>query len=173
MLFYPAHAPVPERLVTPDCVIRPLTKADCDRDLEAMRARPNVTSLTWEDNRRDLARHEQEHRDRLAFTYTVFDAADARCLGCVYITTVPEGAREHEHEGLASFWVRPDAADAAGLERRLFDALLPWLREAFAFDRVCFRPHWNETPEARARQAAMFTRAGLRHLFFAGDDIYG
>jgi hypothetical protein len=101
MTFYPANALVPERLQTADFIVRPLTVADCELDLDAMRSRPNFAALTLDDNRQDLIRHEKEHRDRLAFTYTVFDAADQRCLGCLYILPVPEGAREHEHEGLA------------------------------------------------------------------------
>ena len=172
MTFYPPDAPVPDRLTAAAFTIRPLTVADCERDLEAMRTRANFPTLTFDDNRRDLERHEQEHRDRVAFTFTVSDLADARCLGCVYITPVPEGAREHPHEGLGSFWVRHDLPGAAALEQRLFDELRLWLRDAFAFDRVCFRPHWSETPAARSRQSSMFARAGLRHLFFAGEDIY-
>jgi hypothetical protein len=169
--FYPPGAAVPERLEAPGFIVRPLTVADCERDLEAMRSRPNIGNLTYEDNWRDLQRHEREHLERSAFTYTVFDARGERCLGCLYITPMPEGAREHGHEGLASFWVRPELA-ADGSEQALFDALLPWLRDAFAFGRVGFRCHWNETDEARRRQASMFTRAGLRPLYFAGEDIF-
>src|SRR5262245_51027538 len=108
MAFYPADAVVPERLETPEFVLRPLTVADCERDFEAMRSRENFDGLSLEENRRDIERHEDEHRRRVAFTYTVFDAANERCLGCVYIVAMPEGAREFEQEGLASFWLRPE-----------------------------------------------------------------
>jgi hypothetical protein len=171
MMFYPPNAVVPDRLEAPDFILRPLTVADCERDLEAMRSRPSFAALTFDDNYQDLARHEKEHRDSVAFTYAVFDAANERCLGCLYIKPMPEGARELDHEGLASFWVRPDLV-VDGFEQRLFDALLLWLRGAFAFGRVALRAHWNEGVEAKARQASMFERAGLRLLFFAGEDIY-
>jgi hypothetical protein len=65
-------------------------------------------------------------------------------------------ARVGDHEAAAWFWLRPDAV-AADLDRRLVAALLPWLRDDFAFARVVF-----VTWASDERQPALFRDAGLR-----------
>ena len=54
------------------------------------------------------------------------------------------------------FWVRPDGV-AADLDRRLLAALVPWLRDDFAFTRVLFRSRADDK-----RRMAILREAGLR-----------
>ena len=54
------------------------------------------------------------------------------------------------------FWVRPDGV-ADDLDRRLLAALVPWLRNDFAFARVLFRAGADDE-----RQTAILSEAGLR-----------
>ena len=41
--------------------------------------------FTRAQNLADLVRHEREHRERMAFTYTVVSRDQSQCLGCVYM----------------------------------------------------------------------------------------
>ena len=178
MEFYPAHSSVPEELRTDAFVLRPLRASDNPLDYEAVMATQEPLRRTsggdWprpgftpEENLADLEGHEADFHARRGFTYTVLDPAGARCLGCVYVYPLVRvlrgaGATDEmiaavgDHEAAAWFWTRPDAV-AADLDRRLLAALIPWLRQGFAFARVVFR-----TWEVDERQVAMLREAGLR-----------
>jgi hypothetical protein len=101
-----------------------------------------------EENWEDLARHEREHGEREAFTFTVLDSTRSVCLGCVYIQPLAMALRgSYDAEAslsretpCVSFWVRaPRQAD--GLDRRLLAQLRVWLAECWAFPLmyVCVR----------------------------------
>ena len=93
--------------------------------------------FTLEANRADLVRHEREHLQGDAFTYTVMNPDETQCLGCVYIfpTTAPmysrpeiaatDGEQWTDFEMAFYFWVRTSRL-ADGLDRRLLDALGAW-----------------------------------------------
>ncbi|MCA8960224.1 MAG: N-acetyltransferase [Planctomycetes bacterium] len=107
-----------------------------------------------DENFADLDRHEREHRDGIAFTFTVLDRADGRCLGCVYLrpasrlierATVTEGVLTPEGITL-DYWLVPDAE---GLEGELLTALRSWLTDDWPFSRVDFTTTEGETAQRR------------------------
>ena len=169
MPFYPDDAPVPTELRTEEFLLRPLRAADVDLDYEAVMAtqeplrqrtggrwpRPGFTRA---ENLADLEGHEADFQARRGFTYTVLNPPETRCLGCVYVYPLEdEGDGEaRDNEAVVWFWIRPDGV-ADDLDRRLLAALVPWLRNDFAFARVLFRAWTNDE-----RQTALLGEAGLR-----------
>lgn len=168
--FYPAGAPVPEMRQTDRLLLRPLTVADVDRDYEAVMSSTSMLrrwsqsdwpadDFTLAENRADLERHEREHRERQAFTFTVLDVQATTCLGCVYITPLrPEAAAFGAGASCAAnvaFWVRAVEV-ARDLDRHLLAVLRDWLRTDWAFDRIVFT-----IGAAEERQAALLVEAGL------------
>jgi RimJ/RimL family protein N-acetyltransferase len=169
MPFYPDDAPVPTELRTDEFLLRPLRAADVDRDYEAVMATQETLrrssggrwprpDFTLEENLADLEGHEEDFHARRGFTYTVMDPTETRCLGCVYAYPLSEeeGDGARDDEAAVWFWVRPDGV-ADDLDRRLLGALIPWLRDDFAFSRVLFRTRGNDE-----RRAAILAEAGLR-----------
>lgn len=141
--------------------------------------------FTLEENVADLHGHAADFGARRGFTYTVMDPTETRCLGCVYIYPPEDDGEEgggasrpgglprvstYAHppadadgggearagEAEVRFWVREDGV-GDGLDRRLLVVLLPWLREAFAFTRLC-SPAWASDE----RRIAILGEAGLR-----------
>ena len=86
--------------------------------------------FTLEENWTDLDRHEREHGDRVAFTFTVLDPKENRCLGCVYFSPLKPEAEELRADARypvwAAFWVR-ESEVASELDRHLLTAMLEWL----------------------------------------------
>ncbi len=173
MTFHPARAAMPEILQTPRVLVRPLRVADVDRDYDAvMASAPDLRrwsasdwpsdGFTRAENLADLERHERDHAERRAFTYTVVDPSGARCLGCVYMVPVWDAAAPlcagWVHAACVGFWVRSSEI-ALGLEGHVLETLVHWLSTAWAFDGVLFTDVAGET-----RQAAVFAAAGLERL---------
>jgi hypothetical protein len=170
MPFYLDDAPVPSELRTDEFLLRPLRAADVDLDYEAVMATQETLrrssggrwprpDFTIEENLADLQGHEEDFRARRGFTYTVMDPTETRCLGCVYAYPPKDedgGDGARDYEAAVWFWVRPDGV-AEDLDRRLLAALVPWLRDDFAFARVLFR-----TGAKDERRAAILGEAGLR-----------
>ena len=142
-MFYPGNARVPEALATDEFLVRPLRASDVTLDYDAVissRAELLLGSggtwpreeFTLEENLADLQRHEQEHRDRVAFTYTVMNPAETECLGCIYIGPLERllgqdgesGEYLSDRTAYVSFWVRHSRL-ADHLDRRLLQALIP------------------------------------------------
>jgi hypothetical protein len=78
--------------------LRPITAADADLDYPAvMGSQPRLwsifgpawrwppASMTYQQDREDLARHEAEITAHQSFNYALFDDAETALLGCVYI----------------------------------------------------------------------------------------
>ena len=145
---HPLGAPAPLGLRTSRVLLRPLLAADVDRDYDAVMADPPALrrwshsdwpsdDFTRAENLADLQMHEQEHRDGMAFTFTVLSPDGLRCLGCVYLTPVfPEAAelaRGSKHPVQVGFWVR-SSEWSSELDRHLLGALREWLRTSWAFD---------------------------------------
>lgn len=139
----------PAELRTDEFLLRPILAADAALDYEAVMAskeylRPweqtgwPADDFTLEANRDDVVKLERWHVAGERFTYTVVNPAGTRCLGCVYIlpTDAPQfarkqidaldGARWSDYAITVNFWVRTSRL-ADGLDRRLLDALGPWL----------------------------------------------
>jgi RimJ/RimL family protein N-acetyltransferase len=145
---HPLGAPAPEGLRTSRVLLRPLLAADVDRDYDAVMSDPPALrrwaqsdwpgdDFTRAENLADLQRHEQEHRDGVAFTYTVLTPDGLRCLGCVYLTPVfleaADLCRGANHPVQVGFWVR-SSEWSSELDRHLLGALREWLRTSWAFD---------------------------------------
>jgi len=170
MPFYPPGAAVPETLRTDRLLLRPLRAADAELDFEAVMSSAEqlrrwsqsdwpADDFTLAGNLADLQRHEREHGERSAFTFTVLAPAATRCLGCVYITPLPRQAARlcagAAYPARVGFWVRTSEL-AAELDRHLLATLRQWLAEAWAFDCILFLISRQDT-----RQAGVLRDAGL------------
>jgi hypothetical protein len=177
MEFYPADAPVPQELVADGFRLRPLLASDAVLDYAAVMASAELLRTrmggTWPkddftlaENRDDLERHEADFAARAGFTYTVMDPGEGECLGCVYLYPldrvlaqlgVGEGERGWVGAGDAAvtFWARGDRV-AEDLDKRLLAALVPWVRDGFAFPRAAYPAR-----RADARLVAILGEAGL------------
>ena len=196
MAWYPADAPVPGELRTEEFLLRPLRASDVGLDYDAVigsrelllvhsGGRWPAEGFSLADNLADLEGHEREHKERVAFTYTVLTPDGARCLGCVYVNPLrptlrrlagrgdyaavpgaedaadddPAWGDVRDDEAVVHFWVRPECV-AADLDRRLLAALLAWFRREWAFSRVAFLANRNQR-----RHLELFADAGLRERY--------
>jgi hypothetical protein len=177
-MFYLEDARVPEALLTEEFLVRPLRATDVALDYDAVissRAELLLGSggtwpregFTLEENLADLQQHEQEHLDRIAFTYTIMNPAETECLGCIYIGPLKRllgndgGSGEYLSDNTAyvSFWVRQRRL-AGRLDRRLLQALIPWFQNEWSFSHVLFIAQKIED-----RQIRLFEETGLRFLY--------
>jgi len=177
-MFYPSDAPVPEVLQTNEFLLRPLRATDVQLDYDAVissRAQLLRSSggtwpregFTLEEDLADLQRHEQEHRERIAFTYTVMNPAGTECLGCLYMNPLERLLRRDaessaylsENTAYVSFWVRSTRL-ADHLDRRLLTTLIPWFLNEWAFSNVLFFAQ-----ESEERQIRLFEEMGFRLLY--------
>ena len=71
--------------------------------------------MTYEADRRDLARHEDEIARYISFNYAVFNHDETELLGCVYIDP-PEKRTPPGADALVSWWwsTRKPAASSSG-----------------------------------------------------------
>jgi hypothetical protein len=175
--FFPPDRPVPEEVQTPDFRLEPLSPVHVELDYAALMESKEMLRLwsggpwpqddfTLADNEADLVWHEQEHRQRIAFTFTVLSPGRDRCLGCVYIkslarlavaeTTEPERAAEYGPlEAAVRFWVTAPQL-AQELDRQLLRTLRRWFAEEWPLRRVLFH-----TRLANEQQMALFREQGL------------
>ncbi len=189
-MFYPEDDPVPVGLISQVLVLEPLSIRHLELDYEAVMETKELLrnwslsdwpsdDFTIEENAEDLSRHEEEHFDRIAFTYTILAPDASRCLGSVYISPLSEetikslmaaetGLKTAKYLAAVSFWVRKSEL-AKGLDRVLFDKLSYWLPEEFSFDKVLF-----VTSDKDDRQIELFTGAGLKQVYqMTTDDRHG
>ena len=173
---------VPAELRTDEFLLRPIREADAALDYEAVMAsreylRPwegtswPADDFTLEANRADAEKLERWHVAGERFTYTVLDPTETQCLGCVYIapTGAPlfarqqiaalDGARWSAYAVAVHFWIRTSRL-ADGLDRRLLDALGPWLATDWQIAH-----HLIITNEQVAQQVALIERTGRRLSF--------
>jgi hypothetical protein len=174
------HAP--DALQTSEFLLRPLRETDAELDYDALMESREFLRVweqsTWpaddftlEANRADLARHERQHTEGEAFTYTVMNPDETHCLGCVYIfpTSAPMYSRPQisavnggawaAHEVAVYFWVRTSRL-ADGLDRRLLDALGTWFRQEWGLAEPLII-----TNEQVTQQVATIEDAGLQLRF--------
>jgi len=177
MSFYPQHAQIPDELRTKVFLLRPLRTTDVELDYAALMVSKEMLrrwsqsdwptdDFTLEDNLKDLKRHEEEHLERKAFTFTVLDSTGSECLGCVYINPLArlleytkasedDLAVVNDHESVVAFWVRqPRLSD--DLDKRLLKALIDWFKRKWAFSGVAFSTNDQDT-----RQMCLFDESGL------------
>lgn len=99
-------------------------------------------TMTFEQDREDLVRHEVEIAAQETFNYAVLDASETELLGCVYIDPpepagpvgAPPGA-----DAVASWWV-VDRCAGSQLDRALADAVPRWLTDTWGFRAVHYAP---------------------------------
>jgi hypothetical protein len=129
--------------------LRPIRQTDTDIDYPAVmgsRERlwemygeawgwPSAT-MTMDQDREDLARHEREIEAHESFNYALFDSAESQLLGCVYIDP-PQADDVSERHAIVSWWVVDDLVDTA-VEAALDDAVPAWLAVDWPFDTVRF-----------------------------------
>jgi RimJ/RimL family protein N-acetyltransferase len=179
-LFHPPGAELPDRFQTADFILQPLLASHVELDFEAVMEDPAylrswsqsswpADHFTLSENREDLERHELEHREGSAFTYTVLSRDTNTCLGCVYIT--PLGVRiahtnipkshlpnADAHVADVCFWIRP-SLQKLGLDSELVTALETWFATEWQFDRLYF--HTSTTDH---RQRELLHQAGLEQI---------
>jgi hypothetical protein len=130
--------------------LRPIRASDVDLDYPAvMGSRGRLwaqygdawgwpgADMTFEEDRRDLLRHEQEIAGRLSFNYGVFDEPERALLGCVYVDPVEEGGDDSAAGpgAVVSWWV-VDAEANGPLAATLTDAVPVWIATVWPFTSV-------------------------------------
>ena len=142
----------PERVDLPSGDhLRPIRGADVDIDYPAvMGSRVRLwekygvawgwppADMSFDDDRRDLARHEREIAAHETFNYAVLDEHEGALLGCLYIDP-PDTASPPGTDAVVSWWVVDD--QAGGELERALDLFLPrWLAETWGFSSVHYSP---------------------------------
>ncbi len=170
MKLYPANARVPQVKRTSRLWLCPLRAADVELDYEAVMSSAEMlhrwsqsewptADFTLAQNLADLKRHELEHIERDAFTFTVLNPQGTRCMGCVYIMPLrPEEVplcKEVSYAADVGFWVRASEL-VNDLDQHLLATIRDWFQAEWAFDNILFTISQQET-----RQAALFAAAGL------------
>jgi len=170
--------PVPSELRTEEFVLRPIVADDAERDHAAvMETREHLRSWeqsTWpeddftvEANRQELLGLEERHAAHRAFTYTVLEPDDTRCLGCVYVfppsatflaesTVTPvDGDLWADVEAVVFFWVRLSQMEL-GMDGRLLSALRGWFEGEWGLRKTVY-----VTSEQFTRQVDLIERTDL------------
>ena len=94
--------------------------------------------MSFEADRKDLARHEAEIAAHESFNYAIFDPAETELLGCVYVDPPDDGSPAGT-EAVVSWWV-VDQEVGGELEKAL-EAFVPgWLNDIWGFRSVHFWP---------------------------------
>ncbi len=187
--FYPLDAAVPHGVLTEQLRLEPLTTRHGALDYAAVILSRTMLrtwsgsdwpadDFTLDDNLSDLARHEREHQERLAFTYTVLSPDGKSCLGCVYLVPNTVALLEpRAMDALARFWLAAPLA-GSGLDGLLLSTLRRWLRDEFAFGRVLYHANSRDTGQLHLLRGAGLTeraaasipgRGGL-FVFFEDPD---
>jgi hypothetical protein len=106
------------------------------------------TTMTFEQDRADLARHEREIREHQSFNYALLDSSESQLFGCVYIDPPERAGADAD----VSWWV-VDEAVGGPLDAALFEFVPHWLAEAWPFTTPRFIgrdlswARWLELPE--------------------------
>ena len=149
---------LPATFVPPDRVelstghhLRPIREADVEIDYPAvMGSRARLwerygpawgwppPDMSYEADRRDLARHEAEIAALETFNYAVLDAGETALLGCVYVDP-PDESSPAGTDAVSSWWVVDDWV-GTDLDRALADFVPLWLGETWGFRSVHYFP---------------------------------
>ncbi len=95
-------------------------------------------TMTFAQDRDDLAHHEVEIAAQESFNYAVLDAGETELLGCVYIDP-PDEAAPPGTDAVVSWWV-VDREAGGELDRALADVVPGWLADTWGFTAVDFAP---------------------------------
>jgi hypothetical protein len=124
--------------------LRPITVDDLDGDYDAVMSSHErlwrlfgkawgwpPADLTLEQDRADLAWHEEEARLGRSFNYAVVSLEERRLLGCVYVDPPTKEGFDAE----LFWWVRSDEV-ASGLEDEVGAAARDWVMREWPFRRI-------------------------------------
>ena len=141
--------------------LRPIRAADVDIDLLAVMGSQErlwsifgkpwgwpPTTLTYEQDLDDLARHEAEIERHESFNYAIFGEGETVLLGCVYIDPPEKVGADAD----ISWWV-VDSLAGGDVEAALDLALPQWIASRWPFTRPRFIGHdltWEEWLELPA-----------------------
>lgn len=145
----PKDFQVPEKLETPDFIIRKLCFTDAELDYKAVMSSVDLIKrtrggswpspdLTFIDDQIDLAWHQREFEHRTSFAYTVMSPDEKECLGCLYL--YPPRYRNETSKDAdvdVSFWVTQKAYDK-GLYVILYKTLDNWLKSTWPFKKIVY-----------------------------------
>ncbi len=124
--------------------LRPIRQTDAQLDFEAVVSSAQRLRIqfdgSWpdddfsiEENRNQLAIHEQQFVSRTAFVYTVLRPDESKVLGCVYIC--PNESKDFD--AIVTYWIR-ETETVGDFPRELASALKAWLRNEWPFETVRF-----------------------------------
>lgn len=141
--------------------LRQIREADVDIDYPAvMGSQPRLyeifgpawgwppPTMTYEQDRLDLRRHEEEMRRNESFNYGIFDAEEAALYGCVYLDPPERAGADAD----ISWWVVDEEVGSA-LDRTLDGAVPAWVEREWPFKRPRFIgrdltwTEWLDLPE--------------------------
>jgi hypothetical protein len=94
--------------------------------------------MSYEADRKDLARHETEIAAHESFNYAIFDPAETELFGCVYIDP-PDDRTLPGTVAVVSWWV-VDREVGGELEKALEGFVPGWLNDTWGFRSVHFWP---------------------------------
>jgi len=131
--------------------LRPIREADVEIDYPAvMGSRERLwakygtawgwppATMSYEEDRGDLARHEVEIAAHQAFNYAVLDQDETELFGCVYID--PADEKSPPGTGAVVSWWLVDEALGSPLERALDDFVPRWMIKTWGFGLVHYFP---------------------------------
>ena len=152
MAWLPEGFSHPERVELPSGHhLRPIRQDDVDLDYPAvMGSRERLwakygeawqwppATMTPDDDREDLARHERETASQDAFNYAIFDRDETALLGCTYIDP-PYMPSHRGNDAVVSWWII-DSEVGGELERTLAEFVPRWITEVWGFERPAYAP---------------------------------
>jgi hypothetical protein len=86
------------------------------------------STMTAQQDREDLARHEAEIERHESFNYALFDTAETQLLGCVYVDPPEKAGADAE----ISWWVVDHLVDTS-IEKALDDLVPRWIATEWPF----------------------------------------
>ena len=150
--------------VDADHHLRPIRATDVDLDMVAvMGSQARLwsifgpawewppASMTREQDRADLARHEREIEVHESFNYALFDTAESTLLGCVYIDPPEKAGADAE----ICWWV-VDTLVGGATDAALAELIPRWIGASWPFGspryigRDIAWAQWLELPDAEA-----------------------
>ena len=121
--------------------LRPIRATDVDLDMPAVMGSQErlwsiygqawgwpPATMTAEEDRADLARHEAEIESHASFNYALFDEAESELIGCVYIDPPEKQGADAE----ISWWVR-DEHVGSSVEVALDELVPMWIAGRWPF----------------------------------------
>jgi len=131
--------------------LRPIREADVDIDYPAvMGSRASLWSkygeawgwpaetMSYEADKRDLARHQAEIVAHETFNYAMLDEHETRLLGCLYIDP-PDTHSPAGTDAVVSWWV-VDQHRGGELDHALDEFVPRWLADTWGFKAVHYYP---------------------------------